>query len=116
MGVISVSWKLRFSKVIRLVMRLNHNVESGLGIGERNSFPPPPSLSLSLSLFLTARPREKQPMKEQIRSLVGKQRAGGVPNSCESSNLGVLGKDVLAFCSLLNKPNRTFSPMLSFMS
>lgn len=50
MGVIRVSWKLRFSKVIRLVMRLNHNVESGLGVGERNSFPPP-SLSLSLSFF-----------------------------------------------------------------
>lgn len=115
MGVIRVSWKLRFSKVIRLVMRLNHNVESGLGVGERNSFPPP-SLSLSLSPFLTARPGEEQPMEEQIRSLVGKQRAGGAPNSCESSNLGVLGKDVLAFCSLLNKPNRTFSPILSFMS
>ena len=71
--------------------------------------------SLSLSL-LTARPSEKKPMKEQIRMLVDKQRAEGVWYSCETSNLGVLGKDVFAFCLLLNKPNRTFYPKLSFIS
>lgn len=115
MGFISISWKLRFSKVTRLVMRLNQKIKSGLGIWERNNFPPLPPLSLSLSLLI-ARPSEKEQMKEQIRMLVDKQRAEGDRYSCETSNLGVLWKDIFAFCLLLNKPNRTFYPKLSFMS
>ena len=96
-------------------MRLNQKIELGFGIWERNSFPPLPSLSLSLSLLI-ARPSEKEQMKEQIRMLVDKQRAEGVRYSCETSNLRVLGKDIFAFYLLLNKPNRTFYPKLSFMS